>query len=95
MSGQAVCRIGDISIGACGKPAIPALTSNAVGVLVNGRAPIVVGSYWGTHCDDGCHSEYAIIGNNTVLVNGKPIVTKGKILMHGDITGIGSYNVFA
>lgn len=95
MSGKRICREGDISLGTCGKPAIPAISSTAINVLINNRKPIIVGSFWGTHCDDGCHSEYGIVGNSTVLVNGKPIITVGAVLSKGDITGMGSYNVLA
>lgn len=95
MSGQAVCRIGDMSLGACGKPPIPAISSNSKSVLVNGRPVINVGSYWGTHCTEDCHTEFAVTGNATVLVNGSPIVTIGKFLSCGDIAGTGSPNVLA
>lgn len=96
MSGQPVCRIGDISLGACGKPAIPAVQSNTVSVLVNERPPIVVTSYWGTHCDDDdCHAEFGVTGNSTVLISGKAVVTMGKVLSAGDMTGQGSPNVLA
>lgn len=95
MSGQPICRIGDMSLGTCGKPAIPALQSNTTAVFVNGRPPIVVTSYRGTHCDDDCHDEFCVIGNPTVLISGKAVDTMGKVLSAGDMAGQGSSNVLA
>ena len=95
MAGNPVSRVGDISLGSCGKPAIPALSSNARAVFVNGRPVMNVGSVWGTHCTDDCHTGIAITGNPTVLVSGSPIVTIGKVELHGDIPGQGSPNVYA
>lgn len=96
MAGRPVSRIGDMSAGACGKPPIPAVSSNARQVFVNGRPPVVVGSFWGYHCDsDDCHSEIAVSGNATVLVNGQPIVIASSVLSFGDIVATGSPNVFA
>ena len=92
----AVTRLGDMSAGACGKPPIPAVSSNARNVLVNGKPPINIGSFWGYHCDDDdCHSEIAVSGCNLVLVNGQPIVTVSSVLSFGDIVAQGSPNVFA
>lgn len=93
---SSICRVGDMSIGACGHPPIPALSSNASNVLVNGIAPVVVSSFWGTHCNgDSCHAEIATTGNSTVLINGMAVVTQGSSLSSGDITGPGSLNVMA
>lgn len=96
MAGKPVSRVGDMSAGACGRPPIPASVSNAVNVLVNGRPPMTVASYWGTHCnDDGCHSELVATGNPTVLVSGDPIATVSSVLSFGDIAIQGSPNVYA
>lgn len=95
MAGKPVSRVGDMSAGACGKPPIPAIASTAVNVLVNGRLPMTVGSVWGPHCDDDCHTEVVATGNPTVLVNGKPIATVSSVMCFGDIAVQGSPNVLA
>lgn len=96
MAGKPVARLGDMSAGACGKPPIPAVSSNARNVLVNGKPPMIVGSFWGYHCDsDDCHSEVAVSGNPHVLVNNQPILTVSSVLSFGDITAQGSPNVYA
>lgn len=95
MAGKSVARLGDMSAGACGKPPIPAVSSNAKNVFVNGRPPIIVGSFWGSHCDDDCHSEVAVSGVPRVLVNKQPILVVSSVLSFGDIVAQGSPNVFA
>lgn len=96
MAGKGVCRVGDMSAGACGRPPIPASISNAVNVLVNGRPPMAVSAYWGTHCnDDSCHTELVATGNPTVLVCNDPIATVSSVLSFGDIAVQGSPNVLA
>ena len=88
-------REGDMSLGACGYPPIPATSSIAMGVYINGRRPMIVGSIWGNHCRDDCHFERCVQGDPTVLVNDKPIVCLGDVLSNGDIAGTGSLNVYA
>lgn len=92
---MSVVRVCDISGGVCGKPPQPAISSSSVGVLINFRPPMLVGDYWGTHCDDDCHPEFGAMGNPTVLVNGRPMMAISKICTAGDLAVMGSPTVYA
>lgn len=91
-----VVRNGDRSCGSCGCPPITTHGSTVSNVIVQGSKPLVVGNVFGRHPGGGkhCrHTEITIVGNPTVLINGRPVVVTMKRLSRGDTTCTGSSSV--
>lgn len=88
--GTPITVVGTISLGTCGKPPIPASSTNCATVQAGGRPVVVQGSYWGFHCSsDDCHAELAAQGSARVLAGGVPVLRQGSTLTFGDTSGVG------
>lgn len=92
--GTPITVLNTYSLGTCGKPPIPATTTLNSTVKCGGIPVVVVGSYWGFHCSgDDCHTETAVRGSSTVMIENRQVMNKGSSLLHGDTSGIGNSTV--
>lgn len=92
---RSICRIGDISSGACGLPPTPIISDCSDNVIINGVAAATIGSGLPTHSSGNITHTNRIItsGSSKVIINGKSAAFIGSSISCGDIMTNGSENV--
>jgi uncharacterized Zn-binding protein involved in type VI secretion len=92
---KSICRIGDISSGACGLPPTPIISNCSQNVIVNNKAAALIGSGLPTHSAGNVTHTNRIItsGSSKVIINGKAAASIGSSISCGDIMTNGSESV--
>lgn len=92
---RSICRIGDISSGACGLPPTSIISNCSSNVIINKKAAATIGSGLPEHSSGNITHTNRIItsGSSKVIINGKSAAFIGSSISCGDIMTNGSENV--